>query len=113
MTIQKNDMGSGQIGGLFCGYAMIVDRSWYNFSSPDLYGDAFLRRNAAALGGCPEAGEPTPEDFACVSNNSVCVERRVRDYSMAHLCSCSAGYEGNPYSIQGGCQGISSLTLLK
>lgn len=126
VTIQKGTMyedggyGGGGGGRVDCSYAMIVEKAWYNFSSVDLDSDAFLRRNAAGVvpvvadftidgGGCPDAGEPTPKDFACISDNSKCVDRLVYDNSRGHYCSCSVGYQGNPY-IHGGCQGTSVVT---
>uniref|UniRef100_A0A804NRC5 EGF-like domain-containing protein n=2 Tax=Zea mays TaxID=4577 RepID=A0A804NRC5_MAIZE len=119
VTIQKNTKDDGGFygDGVSCSYAMIVDKSWYNFSSPDVDSDAFLRRNAAGVpvvvnfsfgvDGCPNASEPTPDDFACVSNYSTCIERPpvLDNVSIPYFCSCSAGYEGNPY-IHGGCQDI-------
>ncbi|KAK8450624.1 hypothetical protein SEVIR_6G062050v4 [Setaria viridis] len=100
---------------------MIVDKSWYNFTSPDMHGQRrrFTAEEAAGvvpvvvvfnigLGMCPKAGEPTPEDFACVSKNSVCVDRRDGDNSIPMRTSAVArlGMKGIRTYIQGGCQDI-------
>ncbi|KAF8760586.1 hypothetical protein HU200_010011 [Digitaria exilis] len=63
--------------------AMVVEKSWYNFSTADLYGDTsnkfprgvpyvfdFAIRNVS----CPADGLEPPDDYACVSGNSTCVD---------------------------------------
>jgi hypothetical protein len=87
---------------------MVVEDSWYNFFTADLYGDTsnkfprgvpyvidFAIRNAR----CPEKGEQPPLGYACVSGNSSCA-----DVTNGYICKCLEHYEGNPY-ITNGCQG--------
>ncbi|WVZ88187.1 hypothetical protein U9M48_034734, partial [Paspalum notatum var. saurae] len=92
-----------------CSFAMVVESSWYNFSTADLYGDTsnrfprgvpyvmdFAVRNAS----CPARGKKPPPDYACVSGNSSCA-----DVTNGYICKCLEHYEGNPY-IPNGCQDI-------
>jgi hypothetical protein len=91
-----------------CTFAMVVEHSWYNFSTADLHGNTsnkfprgvpyvidFAIRNAR----CPESGQQPPPDYACLSGNSSCA-----DVTNGYVCRCLEGYEGNPY-IPNGCQG--------
>ncbi|WVZ88190.1 hypothetical protein U9M48_034737 [Paspalum notatum var. saurae] len=92
-----------------CSFAMVVQNSWYNFSTADLYGDTsnrfprgvpyvidFAIRNAS----CPAKGQQPPPGYACVSGNSSCA-----DVTNGYICKCLEHYEGNPY-IPNGCQGV-------
>nr|CAB3452168.1 unnamed protein product [Digitaria exilis] len=92
-----------------CSLAMVVEKSWYNFSTADLYGDTsnkfprgvpyvfdFAIRNVS----CPADGLEPPDDYACVSGNSTCV-----DVANGYVCKCLEHYEGNPY-IRNGCYDI-------
>ncbi|XP_072150730.1 wall-associated receptor kinase 4 isoform X2 [Setaria viridis] len=102
-----------------CSYAMVVEKSGYNFSTLDLYGDKVLPGrfpkgvpvvlDFAIVGdaACPEKGRRPPPDYACVSNNSYCVNATVGQsgYALSYVCKCAEHYEGNPY-IANGCQDI-------
>jgi hypothetical protein len=98
-----------------CSFAMLVEDSWYNFSTADLYGNTsnkfprgvpyvidFAIRNAR----CPAKGEQPPLGHACVSGNSSCA-----DVTNGYVCKCLEHYEGNPY-ITNGCQGIIYYIIL-
>jgi hypothetical protein len=105
-----------------CSYAMVVEKSRYAFSTPDLYGDGALTKrfpngvpvslDFAVVGdatACPAKGQRPPPDYACVSGNSYCVNASVGQsgygLSVSYVCKCSEHYEGNPY-IANGCRGI-------
>ncbi|XP_037473956.1 wall-associated receptor kinase 1-like [Triticum dicoccoides] len=98
-----------------CSFAMVVENSWYNFSTTDLYGNItnkfprgvpyvidFAIRNAE----CPAKGTQPSLDYACVSGNSSCA-----DVTNGYVCKCLQHYEGNPY-IPDGCQDIDECELL-
>jgi hypothetical protein len=99
-----------------CSFAMVVEHSWYNFSTADLYGNTsnkfprgvpyvidFAIRNAK----CPAKGEKPPPNYACVSGNSSC-----SNVTNGYICKCLEHYEGNPY-IPNGCQGNIIPDLMK
>jgi hypothetical protein len=95
-----------------CSYGMIVEKSWYNFSSEDLFGYGnFSRKHPRGVpfvidfairnGSCPaKEGE---ENYACLSGNSSCVDATS---GPGYLCRCWEHYDGNPF-IPHGCQGRS------
>ncbi|KAF7092448.1 hypothetical protein CFC21_094930 [Triticum aestivum] len=99
-----------------CSYGMLVDKSWYNFSTPDMYGDKTLLKRfprgvplaldfAAGDTWCPVEGQPLPPHYACVSGNSSCANVTIEIDSPGYVCKCWDNYTGNPY-IAHGCQDI-------
>ena len=101
-----------------CSYAMVVESSWYNFSTPDMYGYEVLPNRyprgvpfvidfSIPNGSCPAKGQPPPSDYACVSGNSSCANTTT---GQGYVCKCWDHYEGNPYIVNG-CQDINECEL--
>ncbi|CAM0913444.1 unnamed protein product [Alopecurus aequalis] len=103
-----------------CSYAMLVEKSWYNFSTPDMYGNRTLLQKfprgvplaldfAAGNTSCPVEGQPPPPDYACVSGNSSCanatIAMKATYNATGYICKCLDYYAGNPY-VPNGCQDI-------
>jgi hypothetical protein len=97
-----------------CTFAMVVERSWYNFSTVDLYGDTsnkfprgvpYVIDFAIRKARCPAEGQQPPPDYACLSGNSSCA-----DVTNGYICKCLEHYEGNPY-IPNGCQGTELMCI--
>ncbi|XP_051203988.1 wall-associated receptor kinase 1-like [Lolium perenne] len=97
-----------------CTYAMLVAKSWYNYTMPDLDGINTLLNKftqgvpavldfAAGETWCPVEGQPRPPGFACIHGNSSCVNSTRR--TPGYICKCLDYYVGNPY-IPNGCQDI-------
>ncbi|KQJ81784.2 wall-associated receptor kinase 3 [Brachypodium distachyon] len=93
-----------------CSYGMAVEKSWYNFSTEDIYGYEVLSNKLSR-------GFPLVLDFAirngscqdggCLSGNSSCANAKN---GPGYSCKCWDFYHGNPY-ITGGCQDIDECQL--
>lgn len=93
-----------------CSYAFLADENWYKFNSSDVKFDEFHKRNngvtpvvldwAIRDQVCQQAKQN--ETYACRSGNSNCTDSAN---GQGYTCSCSSGYQGNPY-IPDGCEDI-------
>ncbi|KAM0912101.1 hypothetical protein ACQ4PT_013052 [Festuca glaucescens] len=98
-----------------CSYAALVEESNFTFSPSYLNSSAFMDTYGGqaplvldwAVGTVDretcEQARAKPESYACVSDNSVCVNSPI--IGGGYFCNCSQGYKGNPYlQLQDGCQ---------
>lgn len=80
-------------------YSMLVEKYWYNFSTPDLYGDMTLLKRfpqgvplaldfAAGNASCPAEGQPLIEVYPCSSG--IC-----RNKLGGYDCPCKFGMKGD------------------
>ncbi|KAK1613811.1 hypothetical protein QYE76_019328 [Lolium multiflorum] len=95
-----------------CSYGMLVEKSWYNFSTTDMSsyevmsnkysrGVPLVIEFAIRNGTCPAAGQQPPKDYACLSSSSYCANATSGE---GYICKCAEHYDGNPY-VPNGCQG--------
>uniref|UniRef100_A0A0E0M5J5 Protein kinase domain-containing protein n=1 Tax=Oryza punctata TaxID=4537 RepID=A0A0E0M5J5_ORYPU len=99
-----------------CDYSFLVDKNEYEFRSADLKMDLnrtmpvwldWAIRDSIT---CPplEVQEKKPPGYACVSDNSECVNSTN---GPGYYCKCKQGYEGNPYDKDHGCIDINECTV--
>jgi hypothetical protein len=94
-----------------CDYAFIVDKTNYTFRRSDLLMDrnrtspvwldwAIRGNNSVSsdILSCTQAAKTTTPKYACVSDHSKCVDTTN---GPGYNCSCSDGYEGNAYVVNG------------
>jgi hypothetical protein len=103
-----------------CSYAMLVEKSWYNFSTTDLSGYEGMSNKfsrgvplvidfAIRTGTCPAAGQQPPKGYACLSRNSYCGNATSGE---GYICKCDEHYDGNPY-VPNGCQGKGNILYIR
>ncbi|XP_047078944.1 wall-associated receptor kinase 2-like [Lolium rigidum] len=101
-----------------CSYGMLVEKSWYNFSTTDMSGYEGMSNKysrgvplviefAIRNGTCPVAGQQPPKDYACLSSSSYCANATSGE---GYICKCAEHYDGNPY-VPNGCQDIDECKL--
>ncbi|KAK1613098.1 hypothetical protein QYE76_036771 [Lolium multiflorum] len=124
----KNFTKEPEKGITGCSYAALVEESNFTFSASYLTSSAFMDTYSGQAplmldwavgtlaGETCESARAKPKSYACVSDNSVCVDSPIT--GGGYICNCSQGYQGNPYlELQDGCQGtiakiVGSVLLL-
>jgi len=96
-----------------CSYAVLMEAAAFNFSTAYInttkFNDMSIGQVPVVMDWAIRSGEMSCEvakrnetgTYACVSNNSECVDS---PNGPGYLCNCTEGYEGNPY-LQDGCHG--------
>ncbi|KAL5665898.1 hypothetical protein ACJX0J_026006, partial [Zea mays] len=92
-----------------CSYAVLMEAAAFNFRTTYVTTDAFMTNNDGqvplvldwAIGNmtCEEA-KRSASAYACASSNSECIDSKYGK-GRGYLCNCSAGYDGNPYLLNG------------
>ncbi|XP_042446712.1 wall-associated receptor kinase 2-like [Zingiber officinale] len=119
VSFDENFNNSDTRGFDTCSYAALLEAEWFRFQTSYITTNQLMQMNNN--GRVPVVmdwaiGNETCEvvakrnlitSYACISNNSVCVNSTN---GPGYLCNCSTGYQGNPY-VSNGCQDINECNL--
>lgn len=100
------NISEGLVGIRYTSWYEQLEFKVYVPKQPDLYvgsGESSSVKWAVANLTCLEAKQ-NYSGYACVSINSTCLGVNSTDDYIGYRCSCTLGFQGNPY-IQDGCQG--------
>ncbi|MQL96685.1 hypothetical protein Taro_029363 [Colocasia esculenta] len=96
-----------------CRYGFLAENGSYAFTVSDLRSLQFDVKNRDVIPlvldwivgtqNCEEPGLNKSSSYACVSQNSECHNSET---GKGYFCTCAAGYQGNPYLKEEGCQDI-------
>ncbi|KAJ4806952.1 Wall-associated kinase family protein [Rhynchospora pubera] len=99
-------------GTTICSYVFLADSNWFHYNksyltrTEDFEVQLVLDWAIRNVGNCSYARRNLT-DYACRSTNHDCNNSQN---GAGYLCSCSKGYQGNPY-ITGGCQDVNECDL--
>ncbi|CAN6221973.1 unnamed protein product [Urochloa humidicola] len=98
------------------GYAVIMETAAFRFNTTYLNTTSFLDEHNGRVpvilnwvvgNKTCDAARKRADSYACLSNNSVCIDSRN---GQGYFCNCNKGYHGNPY-LPDGCQDIDECVV--
>ncbi|KAM0854798.1 hypothetical protein ACQ4PT_050186 [Festuca glaucescens] len=111
----QDDSSAFTTNATSCHYVFLVDTEWFTYSdrvfldrADDFEVPVVLDWAVRNVGACSAAKGNATADFACRSAHSDCFDVENRD---GYRCSCSTGYDGNPY-LDNGCIGVGVGVIL-
>ncbi|KAG2609722.1 hypothetical protein PVAP13_4KG056700 [Panicum virgatum] len=115
-TTEYYTNGSSTDGAEYCGYAVMMEATAFQFRTAYLNTTLFWDENTGRVpvilnwvvgDETCDAASKKVDSYACRSNNSKCIDS---SNGIGYLCNCTDGYDGNPY-LTDGCQDIDECAV--